>query len=211
VNGFVPAATTSAADQSPRDADFNLIDRARSLFEQAFPAERIAATWRHGNRAFTIHDHLGFILLALYVPTTDTLRRLCKASELELFKQRYRCLTMDLGSVSKAQAHVPEELLLPIIDQLTKEVRTQARQMAGNGNASSPVTLRSDAATLGKYALRVVDSSVFRCIAENDMGFVRGGQEKERRQENRFRPLPRRLRSLRPLSSRLRGDIGGSR
>jgi len=174
----VPAAATTPSDQIPRDVDFNIIDRARGLFEQAFPADRIPTTWQHGNRTFTIHDYLGFMLLGLYVPTTDTLRGLCKASELDLFKQRYRCLTMDLGSVSKAQAHVPEELLLPIIDQLSKEARAQARQAVCNGKVSRPDTPCSDAATLGKHALRVVDSSVFAALPKMTWALFGAGRKR---------------------------------
>lgn len=174
----MPEATTSPSDRSPRDVDFNLIDRARSLFEQAFPADRIPATWQHGNRTFTIHDYLGFMLLALHVPTTDTLRGLCKASELERFQERYSCLTMGLGSVSKAQAHVPEELLLPIIAQLTREVRTQAGQTSGDGNASHPAPLCPDAANLGKYALRVVDSSVFAALPKMTWALFGAGRKR---------------------------------
>ena len=172
----MPAAATLPPDQRPCDVDFNLIDRARTLFEQAFPAERIPATWQHGNRTFTIHDYLGFILLGLYVPTTDTLRGLCKASELELFKQRYRCLTMNLGSVSKAQAHVPEELLLPIIDQLTEEVRSQARKAVGSSGA--PAAPSSDAAAFGKHVLRVVDSSVFAALPKMTWALFGAGRKR---------------------------------
>jgi hypothetical protein len=67
-----------------------IIDRARTLFEAAFPAAELPATWSHGNRTFSIQDYLGFMLLGLYVPTCDSLRGLCRASELEEFKQRYR-------------------------------------------------------------------------------------------------------------------------
>ena len=144
--------------------DFNLIDRARALFETAFPAADFPATWRHGNRTFSIHDYLGFMLLGLYVPTCDSLRGLCKASELEQFKKRYGCFTMDLASVSKAQASLPEEMLLPIIDQLSGEVQTQVRQMTRHGQAKQAQAPGCDAAQLGKYALRVVDSSVFAAL-----------------------------------------------
>ena len=178
MNRGVPGSTTSPPDQKPCDVDFNLIDKARSLFEQAFPADRIPATWQHGNRTFTIHDYLGFMLLALYVPTTDTLRGLCKASELERFQERYSCLTMGLGSVSKAQAQVPEELLLPIIAQLTQEVRTQARQMARDGKESNSNPLCSDAAKLGKYALRVVDSSVFGALPKMTWALFGAGRKR---------------------------------
>jgi hypothetical protein len=67
-----------------------IIDRARTLFEAAFPAAELPATWSHGNRTFSIQDYLGFMLLELYVPTCDSLRGLCRASELEEFKQHYR-------------------------------------------------------------------------------------------------------------------------
>jgi Transposase DDE domain len=153
--------------QTPGAVDFNLIDRARTLFETAFPAAELPATWSHGNRTFTIQDYLGFMLLGLYVPTCDSLRGLCRASELEQFKQRYRCFAMDLASVSKAQVHVPEEMLLPIITQLSGETRAQAQQarqamrqaVAVNSQAPCPA-----AAELGKFALRVVDSSVFAAL-----------------------------------------------
>jgi hypothetical protein len=144
--------------------DFNLIDKARALFEGAFPAHEIPATWSHGNRTFTIQDYLGFMLLGLYVPTCDSLRGLCKASELEQFKLRYGCFAMDLASVSKAQAHVPEEMLLPIIAQLSGEFQAQARQMADHGASMETQTAGCDAAQLGRYALRVVDSSVFAAL-----------------------------------------------
>jgi len=134
------------------------------MFEAAFPAADIPSTWSHGNRTFSIHDYLGFMLLGLYVPTCDSLRGLCKASELEQFKKRYGCLAMDLASVSKAQAHVPEEMLLPIIARLSGEAQTQARRMARNGTAKDPRISGPDAARLGKYALRVVDSSVFAAL-----------------------------------------------
>lgn len=151
-------------DLGPCDVDFNLIDRARALFESAFPAADLPATWRHGNRTFSIHDYLGFMLLGLYVPTCDSLRGLCKASELEQFKKRYGCLAMDLASVSKAQAHVPEEMLLPIIARLSAEAQTQARQTARHASDMDPQAPCPDAAQLGKYALRVVDSSVFAAL-----------------------------------------------
>jgi hypothetical protein len=158
--------------------DFNLIDRARVLFEKAFPADSIPDTWRHGNRTFTIHDYLGFILLGLYVPTTDTLRGLCRASELELFKQRYRCPTMDLASVSKAQAHVPEELLLPIIDQLAAEVRSQARLSVGNAGPAAHSPPPCDAAAFGRHMLRVVDSSVFAALPKMTWALFGAGRKR---------------------------------
>lgn len=165
--------------RSPCNVDFNLIDRARTLFDAAFPAEKIPATWQHGNRTFSIHDYLGFMLLGLYVPTCDTLRGLCKASELEQFKNRYGCLAMDLASVSKAQAHVPEELLLPIIAQLSGEAQTQARQMAQRGSAKQPQTTGPDAAQLGKYALRVVDSSVFAALPKMTWALFGAGKARK--------------------------------
>jgi hypothetical protein len=103
------------------------------------------------------------MLLGLYVPTCDSLRGLCRASELEEFKQRYRCFAMDLASVSKAQAHVPEEMLLPIIAQLSRESRAQARQAKRQGGAVDSLP-PCPVAELGKFALRVVDSSVFAAL-----------------------------------------------
>ena len=150
--------------ETPCAVDFNLIDRARTLFEAAFPAAELPATWSHGNRTFSIQDYLGFMLLGLYVPTCDSLRGLCRASELEEFKLRYRCFAMDLASVSKAQAHVPEEMLLPIIAQLSGETRAQARQAARQAGDIDPRAPCPDAAQLGKFALRVVDSSVFAAL-----------------------------------------------
>ena len=150
--------------ETPCAVDFNLIDRARTLFEAAFPAAELPATWSHGNRTFSIQDYLGFMLLGLYVPTCDSLRGLCRASELEEFKLRYRCFAMDLASVSKAQAHVPEEMLLPIIAQLSGETRAQARQAARHAGDIDPRAPCPDAAQLGKFALRVVDSSVFAAL-----------------------------------------------
>lgn len=141
-----------------------IIDRARTLFEAAFPAAELPATWSHGNRTFSIQDYLGFMLLGLYVPTCDSLRGLCRASELEEFKQRYRCFAMDLASVSKAQAHVPEEMLLPIIAQLSGETRVQVRQASRQTGDIDPPTPCLNAAQLGKFALRVVDSSVFAAL-----------------------------------------------
>lgn len=150
--------------ETPSAVDFNVIDRARTLFEAAFPATEIPATWSHGNRTFSIQDYLGFILLGLYVPTCDSLRGLCRASELEEFKRRYRCFAMDLASVSKAQAHVPEEMLLPIIAQLSGETRAQARQAARQAGDFDSRASCPDVAQLGKFALRVVDSSVFAAL-----------------------------------------------
>ena len=149
------------------------------MFESAFPSADIPATWRHGNRTFSIHDYLGFMLLGLYVPTCDSLRGLCKASELEQFKRRYGCFTMDLASVSKAQAHVPEEMLLPVIAQLSGEAQTQARQMARHGAAKEPQTTGPDAAQLGKYALRVVDSSVFAALPKMTWALFGAGKARK--------------------------------
>ncbi len=87
----VPAASQG---EEPCDVDFNPIDRAGALFEAAFPATALPATWSHGNRTFSIHDHLGFMLLGLYVPTCGSLRGLCEASELEQFKERCGCFAM---------------------------------------------------------------------------------------------------------------------
>ncbi len=157
-------SSASSPIETPSAVDFNLIDRARILFEAAFPTAEIPATWSHGNRTFSIQDYLGFMLLGLYVPTCDSLRGLCRASEIEEFRQRYRCFAMDLASVSKAQAHVPEEMLLPIIAQLSGEARAQVRQaarQAGDFDSQAPCP---DAAQLGKFALRVVDSSVFAAL-----------------------------------------------
>ncbi len=118
----------------------------------------------------------------------SSLRGLCKASELERFQERYSCLTMGFGSVSKAQAQVPEELLLPTIAQLTQEVRTQARQMARDGNESNSNPLCSDAAKLGKYALRVVDSSVFGALPKMTWAlFGAGSWERNRTSSSRIR------------------------
>jgi len=148
------------------------------LFDEAFPADQIAPTWNHGNREFTIQDYLGFMLLALYVPTTDALRGLCKASELEEFKERYGCPRMNLASVSKAQAHVPEELLLPIIERLSAEVQTQARQAAQDGKKRNPGMDGPDAAQLGKFALRVVDSSVFEALPKMSWALFGAGRKR---------------------------------
>lgn len=170
MNGRVPKPSSSAKSpeppqlETPGTVDFNLIDRARILFDAAFPAAELPATWSHGNRTFSIQDYLGFMLLGLYVPTCDSLRGLCRASELEEFKLRYRCFAMDLGSVSKAQAHVPEEMLLPIIAQLSGETRAQARQVVRQAGDFDPQGSCPDAAQLGKFALRVVDSSVFAAL-----------------------------------------------
>ena len=157
-------STQSPQPETPGAVDFNLIDRARTLFEAAFPATELPPTWRHGNRTFSIQDYLGFMLLGLYVPTCDSLRGLCRASELGEFKRRYRCFAMDLASVSKAQAHVPEEMLLPVIARLSGETRAQARQAARQAGGAGPPTPCPAVAQLGKFALRVVDSSVFAAL-----------------------------------------------
>lgn len=165
--------------EPPCAVDFNLIDRARTLFEAAFPAAQLPATWSHGNRTFSIQDYLGFMLLGLYVPTCDSLRGLCRASELEEFMQRYRCFAMDLASVSKAQAHVPEEMLLPIIAQLSGETRAQARQTARQAGGVDPQAPCSDAAQLGKFALRVVDSSVFAALPKMTWALFGAGKARK--------------------------------
>jgi hypothetical protein len=136
---------------APGPVDFGVIDRARALFEEAFPAERLPATWRHGNRTFSIQDYLGFMLLALYVPACDSLRGGCKASGLEEFQRRHGCFAMDLASVSKAQAHVPEKFLPPVIARLGRAVQRQMADGAGGGPAGQS----------RQHLLRVVDSSVF--------------------------------------------------
>jgi len=143
-----------------------LIDRARAIFEEAFPIGQLPATWRHGNRTFTIQDYLGFMLLALYVPACDSLRGLCTASELEEFQRRYGCLAMDLGSVSKAQAQVPEELLLPVIAQLS-------------GEAQQQMTAGGEAAHLGKHLLRVVDSTVFAALPKMTWALFGAGKARK--------------------------------
>jgi len=122
--------------------------------------------------------------LGLYVPTCDSLRGLCKASELELFKRRYGCFTMDLASVSKAQAHVPEEMLLPIIAQLSGETRTQAERMARSGTPEDPTARGPDAAELGRYALRVVDSSVFAALPKMTWALFGAGRARQDGRKN---------------------------
>jgi hypothetical protein len=149
VNGHVSKPFSSKSPEAPQSET---------------PAADIPVTWRHGNRTFSIHDYLGFMLLGLYVPTCDSLRGLCRASELEEFKKRYRCFAMDLSSVSKAQAHVPEEMLLPVIAQLSGETRAQARQAARQAGAFDPQAPCPDPAQLGKFALRIVDSTVFAAL-----------------------------------------------
>lgn len=184
VNRGVPASKTPPPVQKPCDVDFNLIDKARSLFDQAFPIDKIPVTWKHGNRQFTIQDYLGFMLLALYVPTTDALRGLCKASELELFKERYGCPTMNLTSVSKSQAHVPDDLLLPIIAQLSEEVQAQARQTALEGNKTKRGATGPNAAQFGKFALRVVDSSVFAALPKMTWALFGAGMKRKDGKKN---------------------------
>jgi hypothetical protein len=119
------------------------------------------------------------MLLELYVPTCDSLRGLCRASELEEFKQRYRCFAMDLASVSKAQAHVPEEMLLPIIAQLSGETRVQVRQASRQTGDIDPPTPCLDAAQLGKFALRVVDSSVFASLPRMTWALLGAGKARK--------------------------------
>ena len=112
MNDRVPKPSSAKSPEPPQPVtpcavDCNLIDRARTLFEAAFPAAEVPATWGHGNRTFSIQDYLGFMLLGLYVPTCDSLRGLCRDSEHKEFKQGYRCFAMDLASVSRAPAHLP--------------------------------------------------------------------------------------------------------
>jgi len=169
LNGGVPKPSSATFPEPPQTetpsaVDFNLIDRARTLFEAAFPAAELPATWSHGNRTFSIMDYLGFMLLGLYVPTCDSLRGLCRASEFEEFRRRYRCTAMNLSSVSKAQAHVPEEMLLPIIAHRSGETRAQVQPSARQTDDVDPRSPCPDAAQLGKFALRVVDSSVFAAL-----------------------------------------------
>jgi Transposase DDE domain len=184
LNGRVPKPSSVKSLESPRlvtpsAVDFNLIDRARTLFEVAFPAAKLPATWSHGNRTFSIQDYLGFMLLGLYVPTCDSLRGLCRASELEEFKRRYRCFTMDLSSISKAQAHVPEEMLLPIIAQLSDETRAQARQAVRQADHVDPQASCPDVAQLGKFALRVVDSTVFAALPKMTWALFGAGKARK--------------------------------
>jgi hypothetical protein len=162
----------------PFSVDFKLIDRARAVFEKAFPAEALPATWRHGNRTFTICDYLGFMLLGLYVPTCDSLRGLCKASELQMFQERYQCFSMDLASVSKAQAHVPEELLIPIITELSGEVQKQnsaLRERHGEKN----LTADGETQQLAKYILQAVDSSVFQALPKMTWALFGAGRARK--------------------------------
>jgi hypothetical protein len=55
-------------------------------------------------------------------------------------------------------------MLLPIIAQLSGETRAQARQAARQAAAGDSQGCCPDAAQLGKFALRVVDSSVFAAL-----------------------------------------------
>lgn len=163
---------TPADCPSPGAVNFQVIDRARAIFQAAFPAAELPATWSHGNRTFSIHDYLGFMLLGLYVPTCDSLRGLCKASGLEPFQRRYGCFAMDLASVSKAQAHVPEELLLPAIAQLSGEARRQTGQSLRPG-------AQPEAAQFAKYVLRVVDSSVFAALPKMTWALFGAGKARK--------------------------------
>jgi hypothetical protein len=65
---------------------------------------------------------------------------------------------MDLASISKARAHVPEELLLPVIARLSAEARDRTNQTLGNKAGLQSV------GSFGGYIPRVVDSSVFAAL-----------------------------------------------
>lgn len=151
-----PAASLSPSETDELPRSFALLQRARRLFDQHFPADKIHPTWLHGNRTFSIQDYLCFLMLALQQPTVTSLRGLCEASRLPDFKAGFQIPFINATSFSEAQELVPSEHLLPIIHQLSREVRS-----LDHGPQS---TTSIDDAGLADFFLNVFDSTVFAAL-----------------------------------------------
>jgi Transposase DDE domain len=143
---------------NPTQDTFDLFQRARTVFEEAYPNESLPGTWRNGNRAFSLHEYLCTFLLAIYRPVVSTMRGMCAATLVEEVRKKCGIPIINSTSFSDAQHSVAPKALLPFIIALSKEIQGMKK------DKKAPDLPDSEHAALAMFILNVVDSTVFSAL-----------------------------------------------
>ena len=160
-----------AAGEDPRlEHGWRMVDAARELFARALPQEVLPRTWHDPRRVFTVVDYLALLLIGLFNPTVRSLRGLCAASALPRLQAQWGCGRLPLASTSDAQHLVDPERLRPLIAQLSAKVQSAAAQA---GTIPDPAGAR---ARMGRFALRVIDSTLIEALPRMAWAAYGGGR-----------------------------------
>jgi Transposase DDE domain len=100
-------------------------DKLAPLFERLH--ETGCARDKAGNRRLFMDQYCLLILLYFFNPLATSLRSLQQASELKKVQKKLGCARSSLGSLSEAVQIFDPQLLLPIIDELARELQPLAR------------------------------------------------------------------------------------
>lgn len=101
---------------------FKLLERFREVFAGLDRRRTKSRRELDPRRKFDAADYFSMVLFTLLNPVVDTMRGLCKASELDEYQRRTGLPKVSLGSFSEAQGVFDPELLSAVLRELMKDL-----------------------------------------------------------------------------------------
>lgn len=143
-----------------------LIKRAHRLFDHLHDAG--VKRDKAGNRTLLYSHYASLVLLSMFNPAMQTLRGLEEASKLKKVQQKLGIAKMSLGSLSESCRVFDPQLLVPIFQQLLKDV--PAHHAGPGPRRSISPTIPQELAE----KLRVVDGSTLRVLPQIVQSVAKG-------------------------------------